>query len=52
MAWGEPWVGMAITGKGVVSEAAATLQMGMHLVKSLHLTAITQPESRGEMFWA
>lgn len=47
MASSEPWVGMAITGKGVVSEAAATLQ-GVHLAKDLHLTTVTQPESRGE----
>ncbi|MPC32851.1 Protein O-linked-mannose beta-1,2-N-acetylglucosaminyltransferase 1 [Portunus trituberculatus] len=52
MAWGEPWVGVAVTGRGMVAEAAATLQVGLTSPKSLRLSTVTQLESRGsECSW-
>ncbi|KAK8405701.1 hypothetical protein O3P69_001896 [Scylla paramamosain] len=46
MAWGEPWVGVAVTGRGVVAEAAATLQVGLPSPKSLRLSTVTQLRGR------
>lgn len=51
MARGEAWAGVAITGVGVVAEGATTLQEGVYLATSFHLTAVTQLRDDGETHW-
>ena len=43
-------MGVAVTGWGVVAEAAATLQVGLTSRKSLCLSTVAQLESRGEQY--